>query len=97
MWGCYTHCYVAFPLFPAPRGTVLTAASPDEMAAKMRRAEQTGGVQVPQQGPPPDWRGAPARPGPGPQDWAGPGRQGWAGPGAQGWPGQGAPDWPGRQ
>lgn len=57
MWGCYTRNYVAFPLFAAPRGTILTAAAPAEMAAKMRRQERSAGARVPQPSPLPDWRG----------------------------------------
>ena len=59
MWGCYTRNYIAFPLFAAPRGTILTASAPDEMAAKMRRQERSAGVRVPQPSPSPDWQGAP--------------------------------------
>lgn len=62
MWGCYTHSYVAFPLFRAPRGTVLTAATPAEMAAKMRREERAAGVRVPPPSPPPEWPGAAGAP-----------------------------------
>jgi hypothetical protein len=47
MWGCYTRCYIAFPLFPAPRGTILTATAPAEMAVKMRREERFAGLWVP--------------------------------------------------
>lgn len=56
MWGCYTRNYVAFPLFAAPRGTILTAAAPAEMAAKMRRQERSAGARVPQPSLSPDWR-----------------------------------------
>jgi hypothetical protein len=104
MWGVYTHSYVAFPLFAGPRGTVLTAPSPDELAGKMRRQERTAGgpqvagpqvrgpqAAVPPPGQPQDWRG--------PQDWRpdGPaaGRDGPAGgrdwPGYRGLPGAGQP------
>lgn len=76
LWGCYTHNYVAFPLFPAPRGTILTAATPGEMTAKMRRAERVAGVRAPSQPaapepytpsappyvPPQDRRGRPSLP-----------------------------------
>jgi hypothetical protein len=58
IWGCYTRTYIAFPLFAAPRGTILIAAAPADMAAKMRRQERSAGVRVPQPSPPPDWRGA---------------------------------------
>jgi hypothetical protein len=47
LWGCYTHSYVAFPLFSAPRGTILTARTPGEMAGKMRREERMAGLRVP--------------------------------------------------
>jgi hypothetical protein len=57
MWGCYTRRYIAFPLFPVPRGTILTAAVPDEMAAKMRRQERSAGVRVPPPSPAPDGQG----------------------------------------
>jgi hypothetical protein len=69
MWGCYTRAYIAFPLFAAPRGTILTAAAPAEMVAKMRRQERSAGVRVPQPSPAPDrqetadWQSA--------QDWPG--------------------------
>ena len=63
MWGCYTHTYIAFPLFHAPRGTVLTATAPAEMAAKMRRQERSARVPQPQEwqepGPPHGWPGRP--------------------------------------
>jgi hypothetical protein len=68
MWGCYTRAYIAFPLFPGPRGTVLTAAAPADMAAKMRRAERSAGVRVPAPSPPQDWQGSQDS-----QNW--PGRQ----------------------
>lgn len=49
LWGCYTHSYVAFPLFSAPRGTILTASTPGEMTAKMRREERVAGARIPAQ------------------------------------------------
>lgn len=58
LWGCYTHSYVAFPLFPAPRGTILTASTPTEMTAKMRREERVAGRGSPRS--PAPW--TPARP-----------------------------------
>jgi hypothetical protein len=63
MWGCYTRRYVAFPLFPAPRGTILTAVAPAELAAKMRRQERSAGMWAAPPGPVPgrqqerDWPG----------------------------------------
>lgn len=75
LWGCYTHSYVAFPLFSAPRGTILTAATPGEMTGKMRREERMAGARVPQQPAATDAYPAASPPGPYPprQDW--PGRQ----------------------
>jgi hypothetical protein len=63
MWGCYTRTYVAFPLFHAPRDTILTATVPDEMAAKILRHERAAGMRVPPPSLPPerrperDWHG----------------------------------------
>jgi hypothetical protein len=54
MWGCYTRTYVAFPLFHAPRGTILTATVPEEMIAKIRRQERAAGMRIPQPSPAPD-------------------------------------------
>jgi hypothetical protein len=56
MWGCYTHSYIAFPLFPAPRGTILTAATPAEIVVMMRREERLAGMRVPAPSPPQDWQ-----------------------------------------
>jgi hypothetical protein len=80
MWGCYTRSYIAFPLFAAPRGTILTAAHPADLAAKMRRQERSARVSVPPPSPSPDTQEA--------ADWQG---QEWQ---AQDW--QGAQDRPGR-
>jgi len=55
LWGCYTHVYIAFPLFRAPRGTVLTAAVPADLVVKMRRQERFAGVHA----PPPEDAAAP--------------------------------------
>jgi hypothetical protein len=65
MWGCYTHTYIAFPLFHAPRGTVLTAAAPGEMAAKMHRQERSARVPPPTESP--EWQD----PNVPPQGWPG--------------------------
>jgi hypothetical protein len=40
MWGTYTRQYTAFALFDAPPGTVLRGQDPDELAARIRQAEQ---------------------------------------------------------
>jgi len=98
MWGCYTRCYVAFPLFQAPRGTVLTAGTPGEMAAQIRRTEQTSGARLPPPSPPGDWSGGPSgQRGSGPQRRPGPpgGTAPQRSPGPPGGPG--APGWPGRR
>jgi hypothetical protein len=62
MWGCYTRSYVAFPLFPAPPGTILTARTPADLAAKMRRQERSAAAaRVPRPSPATEWEQA--------QDW----------------------------
>jgi hypothetical protein len=38
VWGTYTRH--AFPLFDAPRGTILTAGYPDALTGRMREAER---------------------------------------------------------
>lgn len=58
LWGCYTRSFVAFPLFPAPPGTVLTARTPADLAARMRRQERSAGVRVPPPSPAPEWERA---------------------------------------
>jgi hypothetical protein len=101
MWGCYTRSYIAFPLFTAQRGIVLTAASPGEMTAKIRRTEGSADTRVPPPRPGGEWQRPPQwQP---PQEWqppqprqppqARPGPQEWPGP--QGRPGP--PEWPGRR
>jgi hypothetical protein len=90
IWGCYTRSYIAFPLFHAPRGTILTASAPGDMVTKMRREERSAGVRVPAPAPAPaptpDWPGAADPQGaPGPQGAHGPqGTPGWQG--TAGWP-----------
>jgi hypothetical protein len=39
-YGTYSHEYVAFPLFPAPPGTILAAAYPPALIDRMRQTEQ---------------------------------------------------------
>lgn len=39
LYGTYTRQYVAFPLFGAPPGTVLSHAQPGELVRKMQEAE----------------------------------------------------------
>jgi hypothetical protein len=39
VWGVYTRQYVAFPLFDAPRGTILAARDPSALAARLQQAE----------------------------------------------------------
>jgi len=38
IWGAYSRQYVAFPLFPSPGGTILTAAYPPALMARMQAA-----------------------------------------------------------
>jgi hypothetical protein len=33
IWGCYTRMYWAFPRFPAPKGTIVSAPDPDRLLA----------------------------------------------------------------
>jgi hypothetical protein len=40
VWGIYTHQFVAFPRFEAPRGTILVAFYPDALVDRMREAER---------------------------------------------------------
>ncbi len=40
VWGVYTRQFAAFPLFPAPPGTVLRGRDSGELAGRMRQAEQ---------------------------------------------------------
>ena len=48
IFGCYSHEFVAFPLFPAPPGTVLVAHYAPALIERMERAEH-------------DYRGIPVR------------------------------------
>ena len=41
IWVTQARQFRAYPLFRAPRGTVLTAAAPDELAAQMDRIQPT--------------------------------------------------------
>lgn len=40
VYGIYSKEYVAFPLFPAPRGTILTATHPPALINQMLQAER---------------------------------------------------------
>jgi hypothetical protein len=40
LWGVYTRQFIAFPLFDAPRGTILTANYPDALVDRIRDAER---------------------------------------------------------
>jgi len=40
IWVARAGRYCAYPLFRAPRGTALAAATPDELAAQMDRIQQ---------------------------------------------------------
>jgi hypothetical protein len=39
IWLADAGCYRAYPLFRAPRGTAVTAATPDELAAQMDQVQ----------------------------------------------------------
>jgi hypothetical protein len=39
LYGTYTRQYVAFPLFGAPPGTVLSHAQPGELVRQMQKAQ----------------------------------------------------------
>lgn len=94
MWGCYTRNYIAFPLFAAPRGIILTAADPAQLAARMRTQERSARVSVPQPSPSPDWQETDRQRTDRPRtDWQG---GDWQGGDWQGADRQDAQDWPGR-
>jgi hypothetical protein len=40
LYGTYSHEYVAFPLFPAPPETILTAAYPPALLARIQQTER---------------------------------------------------------
>jgi hypothetical protein len=40
LWGAYSKQYVAFPLFAAPAGTILTARYAPALASRMQAAER---------------------------------------------------------
>jgi hypothetical protein len=39
LWGAWSQCYWAYPRFRAPRGTILHAADPGDLAAQMRQVQ----------------------------------------------------------
>ena len=45
VWVAHLGCYRAYPLFRAPRGTVLTAGTPNELATQIDQIEQAAGRQ----------------------------------------------------
>jgi hypothetical protein len=40
LWGTYTHQFIAFPRFDAPRGTIVTAIYPDALVGRTREVER---------------------------------------------------------
>jgi hypothetical protein len=40
MWGAYSRQFWAYPLFDAPAGTIVHAASASDLAAMMRRVQR---------------------------------------------------------
>jgi hypothetical protein len=41
LWGIYSKRFVAFPLFPVQRRTILVASYPDALLARMEETEHT--------------------------------------------------------
>jgi hypothetical protein len=41
IWGVYTQQFIAFPLFDAPKGTILLHSNPGKLAQAMREIELT--------------------------------------------------------
>lgn len=41
MWGAYTRQFWAYPCFSAPRGTIVHAASPDDLVGMMRAIQRS--------------------------------------------------------
>jgi len=39
MWGVYTRQFAAFPLFPAPAGTIVQSANTGELTKRMQQTE----------------------------------------------------------
>jgi hypothetical protein len=39
MWGCYSRLFWAFPIFQAPKGTIVSAPNPEMLLAGMRGVE----------------------------------------------------------
>lgn len=52
MWGVHSRVFWAFPLFSARPGTLISAASPDELAAHMQHIETASTFGPPTPGPP---------------------------------------------
>ena len=40
LWGCYSKRFVAFPLFPVQRRTILVMSYPDALVARMEQVER---------------------------------------------------------
>jgi hypothetical protein len=60
LYGAYSRKFWAFPTFATPPGTIVTAATPTDLAILMRQAEITAGARLPPAPPPSqDPRGAP--------------------------------------
>lgn len=52
MWGVHSRRFWAFPLFSALPGTLVSAGTPAELAARMQHAETTSTFGPPYPGPP---------------------------------------------
>ena len=47
IWGTYSRVYWAYPTFPVPRGTVLHASDPGELARQMREIQISADMREP--------------------------------------------------
>jgi hypothetical protein len=52
MWGVHSRTFWAFPLFSAPPGTLVSAGTPAELAARMQHAETASTFGPHDPGPP---------------------------------------------
>jgi hypothetical protein len=45
VWGVYSKCFVAFPLFPVQRRTILVVSYPDALLSRMEEVERRWRVE----------------------------------------------------
>jgi hypothetical protein len=53
IYGCYSHRYWAYPLFPVSRRVIIHASYPDALIDRLDRAEQAYRIHPPQETPTP--------------------------------------------